>query len=96
MPKYLIPELAEMIDAVKQLGAVVTLTKPYRQHQLLIKPPRGRGIPSKLEVNLVGARWQIEEVLKAVLLGAELVQRPPKGLNNSKTRKMNGGDRSVR
>jgi hypothetical protein len=38
VPKYSIPELTEMIDSVRQLGTVVTLTKTYpRWHQLLIK-----------------------------------------------------------
>jgi hypothetical protein len=79
VPKYSIPELTEMIDSVRQLGTVVTLTKAYpRWHQLLIKPKRGGRTLKKLEVSVVGARWEIEEVLKAVLLGAELVRRLPK------------------
>jgi hypothetical protein len=77
--RYSIPELTEMINAVRRLGAVVILHESYPRwrHQLIVKPKRG-GRAKELEVWVEGSRWVIERALKAVLLGAELARRPPK------------------
>jgi hypothetical protein len=78
--KYSIPDLTEMINEVRKLGTVVILHESYPRwrHQLIVKPKRGGRALKELEVWVEGARGVIEQALKAVLLGAELVRRSPK------------------
>jgi len=66
--------MRDLIDAVQELGAVVTVYRLSRQYGLRVDSPQG--IP---RVVLVGPRWVLEAALRAVLLGAELARGPVAG-----------------
>jgi hypothetical protein len=65
-------KLEDLIDAVERLGAVVSVSKPDREYRLFVNAPQS--IPPWLNLSIVGPKWAVREVLKAILLGYELAR----------------------